>query len=64
MKIDKYQLEIELARIGKDQKDLGVDVRTMIRAKSGKEVKPITVHKIAAALGVDPERITKREVTP
>ena len=60
MKIDKYQLEIEMARAGKEQRDLGIDRRTMLKAKKGEDIKPITVHRIAAALGVDPERITVR----
>ena len=61
MKIDIYQLELEQARTGKSWAELGVDRRLIQRAKDGR-ISPLGVHKIAAALGVDPERITVREV--
>ena len=63
MKIDIYQLELEQARTGKSWADLGIDRRLIMRAKSGR-ISPIGVHKLASALGVDPERITVREVQP
>jgi hypothetical protein len=64
MKIDVYSLELEMARAGKKVKELGIDPRTYARLKAGKDLKPLTVCQISTALGVDPERITAREVNP
>ena len=61
MKVDIYQLELEQARTGKSWKELGIDLRMIQRAKAG-HISPLGVHKLANALGVDPERITVREV--
>lgn len=64
MKIDRYKLNIELARSCKKMSDLrceGLSPQTLVRINRGEDVKPVTVGKIAKALGVDPVEIIETE---
>lgn len=64
MKIDVRKLNIELARNCKKLSDLrcdGLSPQTLTRVKNGAEVKPVTLGKIAKALGVDPVEIMETE---
>lgn len=60
MKVDVYQMDLEQARVNKAWNELGIDRRTISKIRHGKNVSPLFVAKLAAALGVDPERITVR----
>ena len=60
MKVDLYKLELAQARTRKSWDALGIDRRTIMRIKRGNDTQPLTVAKLAAALGVDPEDITVR----
>lgn len=64
MKIDNKKLNIELARSCKALSELrgeGISPQTLTRIRSGADVKPVTVGKIAKALGVDPVEIIETE---
>ena len=60
MKIDVYQMDLEQARVNKSWNELGIDRKLIMRIRRGDEIRPLTAAKLAAALGVDPERITVR----
>lgn len=64
MKINRKKLEMELARNCKNLSSLrddGLSPQTLTRVMNGRDVKPVTVGKIAKALGVDPVEIIKME---
>lgn len=64
MRINKRKLEMELARNCKTLSMLrgdGLSPQTLTRVKNGRIVKPVTVGKIARALGVDPAEIIEME---
>lgn len=64
MKIDNRKLEMWLARRCITLSSLrcdGVSPQTITRIRGGVDVKPVTVGKIAKALGVDPMEIIKME---
>lgn len=64
MKVDNSKLEMELARKCVTLSDLrgnGLSPQTLTRIRKGTDVKPVTVGKIAKALGVDPAEIIKME---
>lgn len=58
MKINKQKLETALARKCINPPQLAklakMPYQTIVRARAGEEIKPATLGKIAAALGVDP----------
>lgn len=60
MRIDENKLNIARARAGLTLRECGIYARVMQRIKEGKPLQIRTVHKIAQALGVDPEDITVR----
>ena len=65
MKIGNRKLDMELARkcISLSAlRDSGLSPQTITRIRNGAEVKPVTLGKIAKALGVDPENIIEKEV--
>lgn len=65
MKINNGKLEIELARHCMTLSALrsdGLSPQTITRIRNGADVKPVTVGKIAKALGVDPAEIIEMEV--
>ena len=65
MRIDNNKLEMELARNCmpiSNLRDSGLSPQTITRIRRGVEVKPVTVGKIAKALGVDPKDIIEKEV--
>ena len=65
MKISKSKLNIALARKQWNQRDLRdnaiVSAQTILNLNKGKSVRPATVGKIAAALGVDVTEIIEDE---
>ena len=64
MKIDNSKLDIELARrcmVLTALRSDGVSPKTITRIRKGETVKPVTVGKIAKALGVDPTKIVEME---
>ncbi len=64
MKISKKKLDMVLAEQCKTMSMLrgeGLSPHTLTRMRRGEDVKPITVGKIAKALGVDPEDIIDKE---
>lgn len=64
MKINGKKLEMELARNCKNLSSLrgdGLSPQTLTRVMNGRDVKPVTVGKIAKALGVDPVEIIEME---
>ena len=64
MKINRYKLEMVLARNCKSLSDFrqeGLSPLTLTRIRAGADVKPVTAGKLAAALGVDPEEIVEQE---
>lgn len=64
MRIVVEKLEIALARNCKTLSDFrndGLSPQTLTRVRKGAEVKPVTVGKIAKALGVDPAEIIEIE---
>lgn len=63
MQIDVEKLEVALARNCKTLSDFrrdGLSPQTLTRVRKGAEVKPVTVGKIAKALGVDPADIIEK----
>lgn len=64
MKLDNRKLEMWLARRCMTLSSLrceGVSPHTITRIRSGADVKPVTVGKIAKALGVDPAELIEME---
>lgn len=64
MKIDRKKFNIELARRCLSLSSLrgeGLSPETLRRVNSGADVKPVTVGKLARALGVDPVEIMEEE---
>lgn len=64
MKINNRKLDIELARRCISLMALrgnGLSPQTLTRIRNGKDVKPVTVGKIAKTLGVDPAEIIEVE---
>ena len=64
MKIDRKKLNIELARSCKALSELrceGLSPQTLKRIMNGVDVKPVTVGKLAKALGVDPAELIEME---
>lgn len=64
MKINGKKIEMVLARNCKNLSSLrgdGLSSNTLTRVMNGKDVKPITVGKIAKKLGVDPVEIIEME---
>lgn len=64
MKINGKKFEMELARNCKNLSSLrgdGLSPQTLTRVMNGRDVKPVTVGKIAKALGVDPVEIIEME---
>lgn len=57
MRINKQKMEVEMARKGLTsqtiQKESGVPLGTYVKVVSGKSTRPITVGKIAQAIGCD-----------
>ena len=65
MKIDKKKYMIARARACMGQKDLvaaGIPKGTLCSVISGREIRPETAGKIAAALGVDVTEIIETEI--
>lgn len=61
MRIDESKLNLIRAKRGATRlTEIGVTPRIMKRIKNGEPLQIRTIHKIAAALGVDPEDITIR----
>lgn len=65
MKVNRYKLELAMARACMNSADLpeaaGLPRATVQNAVVGKGVRPSTLGKIAKALGVDPEDIIDKE---
>lgn len=65
MKVKSRILETEIARRAltyqQTASKAGISARTLQAARSGKEIRTATVGKIAAALGIAPEKIIKGE---
>ena len=64
MKIDNSKLELTLARrcmVLSALRSDGLSPQTIARIRNGADVKPITLGKIAKALGVDPAEIIEVE---
>lgn len=64
MQIDRWKLNVQLARSCKrlsDLRDEGLSPQTLTRVRRGMDVMPVTVGKIAKALGVDPADIIETE---
>lgn len=64
MKINNRKLDIELARRCISLSALrgnGLSPQTITRIRNGADVKPVTVGKMAKALGVDPAEIIEME---
>lgn len=65
MKVDAQKLELIMASIPigflRLSQEAGITPNTLIRARSGKDLKPDTVGKIAIALGCSAEQIIKSE---
>ena len=64
MQINKIKLEMALARNCLSisaLREKGLSPQTLTRIRNGAEVKPVTVGKIAKALGVDPADIIEME---
>lgn len=65
MKLEKRILETEIARRAMSYKSLankaGVTEKTLYAARSGEEIRTATAGRIAAALGVDVEQLTKEQ---
>ena len=63
MKIETRTLENEIARQAMSYKDIaklaGITVKTLQAARNGYEIRSATAGRIAAALGVDVEKLTK-----
>lgn len=59
MQLDENKFNIARARSGKTLKELGIDSNLIYRARKGAKLRAATVHRIAAALGVDPAEIIK-----
>ena len=63
MKIKTKTLETEIARRAMSYKDIamlaGITERTLQAARNGSEIRTATAGRIAAALGVDVETLTK-----
>ena len=65
MKIDNSKMEMALTRRCMTLSALrgnGLSPQTITRIRNGADVKPVTVGKIAKALGVDPAEIIEMEV--
>ena len=67
MKIETRTLENEIARRAMSYKDIamlaGITERTLQAARNGSEIRTATAGRIAAALGVDVETLTKEQRT-
>lgn len=64
MKIDNSKLELTLARrcmVLSALRGEGLSPQTITRIRNGADVKPITLGKLAKALGVDPAEIIEME---
>lgn len=64
MKINNRKLELILARrcmVMSALRGNGLSPQTITRIRNGADVKPVTVGKIAKALGVDPVEIIEME---
>lgn len=65
MKIETRTLENEIARSAMNYKDIatlaGITVKTLQAARNGEEIRTATAGRIAAALGVDVEKLTKEQ---
>lgn len=64
MRIDINKLDMELARQCKSMSSLrgeGLSPSTLQGIRKGAEVKPVTLGKIAKALGIDPVEIIEKE---
>lgn len=64
MKINNRKLDLELARRCMTLSALrgnGLSPQTITRIRNGADVQPVTVGKIAKALGVDPAEIIEME---
>lgn len=64
MEISKKKLDLQLARACKSLSDFrgeGLSPQTLTRIRNGVSVKPVTVGKIARALGVDPAELIETE---
>lgn len=63
MRVNKFKLELALARACKNARQLRPEVpqQTMYNCLHGKEVKPETLGRLAKALGVDPLEIIESE---
>ena len=66
MKADRKKLELAMARACMESADLpaaaGLPRPTVQNAIVGKSVRPVTLGRIAKALGVDPAELLKEEV--
>lgn len=67
MKLETRTLENEIARRAMSYKDIamlaGITERTLQAARNGEEIRTATAGRIAAALGVDVETLTKEQRT-
>lgn len=65
MKISRQKIEMAMARACMNTADLpkaaGLPAPTVYNAMMGKGIRPVTLGKIAKALGVDPEEIMEKE---
>lgn len=64
MKVNRSKLDMALARkcwVISSLRGEGLSPQTLFRIRNGEDVKPVTVGKIAKALGVDPEAIIEKE---
>lgn len=61
MYLDIEKLRLAQARTGKTLEELGISRNTMYRVHKGQRVRPTTLHKLAAALGVDPAELIRYE---
>lgn len=62
----RKRLRLEMMRCCLDSKTLatraGVPVKAVYKALHGKSIRPVTVGKIAKALGIDPAELIEQEV--
>ena len=67
MKVKSEIIENEIARRAMSYKDIamlaGITERTLQAARNGSEIRTATAGRIAAALGVDVETLTKEQRT-
>lgn len=63
MRVDTKKMDLYLARECKTASSLrnGVSPQTLTKVQNGKEVRPITVGKIARLLNCDPEDLIAKE---